>query len=422
MGTLERMRTRLQSVCLALTALLVLAAAPVARAQTGPAYSVPAATLAAALDCPHSLAGATRAPVLLIPGTDLQPKPNFDWNYEPALTKASIPWCTVTLPRYALSDIQVAAEYVVYALRHMHADAGRRVSIVGWSQGGMIGRWALKYWPDTRPMLEDLVGLAPSNHGTTGARTICATSCPPAFWQQRDDAKFIAALNQGGETFSGVDYTVAYTHDDEIVQPNADATTGSSALRTGSGAIANIGLQDICPNDTADHFALGSYDPVGWAIAFDALTHTGPASAARLDRSVCAQSYMPGVDPATFPADYARFVGTVGPAQAQSEYVPSEPPLKCYVTGTCPGSTTGSTPAGKHCTTSRSRVHLVLSRRVLRAHVAAGSRHYRVHRRAGRLRVTVPLRSAPHRTFVRLHERMKSGRLIKSLRSYRRCA
>jgi hypothetical protein len=311
----------------------------------------------------------------------------------------------------------------------MHGQAGRRVSIIGWSQGGMIGRWALKFWPDTRAMLEDLVGLAPSNHGTTSARTICATSCPPAFWQQRDDAKFIAALNQGGETFSGIDYTVAYTHDDEIVQPNADATTGSSALRTGSGTISNIGLQDLCPGNMADHFALGSYDPVGWAIAYDAITHAGPADPARIDKAaVCAQQYMPGVNPATFPADYARFVGTLAPAQAQSEYVAAEPPLKCYATGTCtagstPPGTSGSTPPGADPGCSkRARFRIALDRRLLRAHVRVNGHRVQVRRRRGRLSAVVDLRGQGHRTVVvRVRGRARSGRILKQVRRFHRC-
>src|SRR3954463_12795988 len=185
----------MRPLVLALLALLALAPAAARAEDTGPPLSVPAADLAKALDCPKSLSGVTRAPVLLIPGTNLEPKANYDWNYEPALTAAKIPWCAVTLPRYAMGDIQVSAEYVVYALRQMREQAGRRVSVIGFSQGGMIGRWALKWWPDTRADVEDLVGLAPSNHGTASADPTCATSCPPAYWQQRDVSKFIAALN-----------------------------------------------------------------------------------------------------------------------------------------------------------------------------------------------------------------------------------
>lgn len=305
------------------------------------------ADTASALSCPTSLAGVTRAPVLLIPGTNLEPKANFDWNYEPALTAAKIPWCAVTLPRYAMGDIQDSAEYVVAALRQMYAAAGRRVSIIGFSQGGMIGRWALKFWPDTRAMVEDLIGLAPSNHGTLSADPLCSASCPAAYWQQRSDAKFTAALNQGPETWAGIDYTVAFTNHDEVVTPNLDARTGSSALRTGDGRIANVLIQSLCPADSSDHLALGSFDAVGWALALDALTHDGPADPGRIDTAaVCAQPFMPGVDPASFASNYARYVATVAQGAAQADYVAAEPPLKCYVTSSCPAPAPAP-PAGR---------------------------------------------------------------------------
>src|SRR4051794_13749737 len=251
----------MRPLVLVLLASLVVAPAGARAKDAGPPPSVPAGDLAEALEGPKSLSGVTRAPVLLIPGTNLEPKGNFDWNYEPALDAAHIPWCAVTLPRYAMGDIQVAAEYVVAALRRMYADAGRRVSVIGYSQGGMIGRWALKWWPDTRAMVEDLIGNAPSNHGTLTARPACSSQCPPADWQQRDDSKFIQALNTGPETFAGIDYTVNFTHSDEVVTPNTDARTGSSALRTGDGPIPNTALQEICPNDTPDHPPTGRHSP-----------------------------------------------------------------------------------------------------------------------------------------------------------------
>src|SRR4051794_6980981 len=127
-------------VLLAVLLALALPAASARADDSGPPLSVPAAELAKALDCPKSLAGAARAPVLLIPGTNLEPKANFDWNYEPALDAAHIPWCAVTLPRYAMGDIQLSAEYVVAALRRMHADAGRRGSGIGHPPGGGIRR------------------------------------------------------------------------------------------------------------------------------------------------------------------------------------------------------------------------------------------------------------------------------------------
>ncbi|MBA3327483.1 MAG: hypothetical protein H0T43_04185 [Solirubrobacterales bacterium] len=85
-----------------------------------------------------------------------------------------------------MADIQLSAERVVHAIRTMRARAGRLTDVVGHSQGGMIPRWALSFWPYTRPMVDDLIAFAPSNHGTVDAEGFCATRrCPAAFHQQR---------------------------------------------------------------------------------------------------------------------------------------------------------------------------------------------------------------------------------------------
>jgi pimeloyl-ACP methyl ester carboxylesterase len=156
--------------------------APVDR--PGPALSVPAGELAASLDCPRPVAAGSE-PVLLVHGTNLDPEANFSWNYVPAFEADGRSFCTVALPRAGMEDIQVAAEHVVHAVRSVAAAAGGPVDVVGYSQGGMIGRWALRFWPDTRTLVDDLVGLAPSNHGTETARPACAQECAPAYQQQR---------------------------------------------------------------------------------------------------------------------------------------------------------------------------------------------------------------------------------------------
>jgi hypothetical protein len=285
----------------------------------------------------------------------------------------------------------------------------------------MIGRWALKWWPDTRAMVEDLVGNAPSNHGTQSARQLCRSSCPPAYWQQRDDAKFIEALNSGGETFAGIDYTVNYTRYDEVVTPNADEQTGSSPLRTGDGRIRNTLIQDVCPNDTAEHLVLGSYDPVGWALALDALTHDGPADPARIDPAVCSEPFMPGVNPATFPADWARYTATIGEAAAQSEYVTEEPPLRTPPEPSSPPVATGQDGARRACA-SRRRFTIRLDRRLRRARVTVAGRRAKVRRRRGRLTAVVDLRGKPRGRYrVRIRGVTRSGRVIRSTRRYRTC-
>jgi Lipase (class 2) len=302
--------------------------------RPGPPLSVPQAELDAALSCHGDLAGGPHAPVLLVHGTAENPKAEFSWNWEPALGAEGIPWCTVALPGNGMGDAQTAAEYVVNAIRTMHARAGERIAVVGHSQGGMLPRWVFRFWPDTRAMVDDLVGLAPSNHGTLTAIPVCLVACPASFHQQKTGSRFIRALNSYQETFPGISYTVVYTHTDEVVTPNL-SDTGSSPVHGGGGEISNVAIQQVCPLDVNEHLGVGTYDPVAWALALDALEHPGPADPARIPSGVCGQVLMPGVNPATFVTDEAQFAAQVTWAIAGSKFIPAEPPLRCYVTASC---------------------------------------------------------------------------------------
>ncbi len=302
--------------------------------RSGPPLSVPAAKLQAAFSCTSGIAGDARNPILLVPGTNLDPGSNYSWNYERAFAALHWPYCTVTLPYHTMGDIQVAGEYVVYALRTMAARSGRQVDILGFSQGGMLPRWALRFWPDTRRIVHTYVALDPSNHGTLDADAICQHQCAPADWQQAAGSRFDSALNSYTETFAGIYYTVIFSRTDEIVVPNLDAS-GSSSLHTGAGHIANIAVQDICPGDVSDHLAMGSYDPVGYALAVDALSHESLAVPAHVPPTVCTEPFQPGVNPSTFASDYAAYLAAVGQAQMQAPQVSAEPPLECYVFASC---------------------------------------------------------------------------------------
>jgi triacylglycerol esterase/lipase EstA (alpha/beta hydrolase family) len=158
-------------------------------------------------------------PVLLNPATGVTAEQNYSCNWEPALDKLGIPWCAYTAPYHTLGDIPTSGEYLVYAIRTMYAMARRQIAIMGHSQGGMSMRWALRFWPDTRAMVDDVIGFSGSNHGTTvGGQGICGFGCPPADWQQFAGSDFIQALNSYAETFPGISYTEIYTHADEVVQ------------------------------------------------------------------------------------------------------------------------------------------------------------------------------------------------------------
>ena len=305
----------------------------------GPALSVPEAELGLSLRCSGDLAQAGREPVLLVPGTTLTPDEHFGWNYMPALDALGWPWCAVTTPNHAMDDMQTSGEYVVYAIRTMHERAGRRIALLGGSQGGSLPRWALRFWPDTRAMVEDHIGLAATNHGGSGIHYYCLPAsasplaqdagCAPSLWQQMHQSNLARAMNSGQETFPGISYTEISSEQDIITTPK------DVALHGGGGRIANLTIQAVCPGSVADHIRLASYDPVGYALAVDALTHDGPADLARIDRSVCTQLHPPGVDPAAFLTGLARGYSTISYQMTTAPRVPKEPPLRCYVTAGC---------------------------------------------------------------------------------------
>jgi hypothetical protein len=409
---------------------LVLGTAAAARAdddyapldQPGVPLDVPAAKLAASLHCTPNVKNAAREPVLLNPATGATVDQNYSWNWEPALTKLGIPWCAYDAPAHTLEDIQVSGEYLVYAIRTMHAMAGRRIAVMGHSQGGMSMRWALRFWPDTRAMVDDVIGFSGSNHGTTTA-TACQLGCPAADWQQAATAEFIAALNSYAETFAGISYTEIYTHTDEVVTPN-HGEHASAALHGGGGEITNVATQDICPSDPYEHLAIGTIDPVAYALAVDALTHAGPADPSRIDRTVCSQLVMPGVDPASansylqvlavLPGQLAVAVPGVNIVGVRE--LGGEPPLACYVFARCPGQTRVNA-AAPRCS-SRRRFVLRVPRGLRRVTVTLNGRRLRVRRR----RVTIDLRGMGRTTaVVRIRGTRRGGRRVTVTRRFHPC-
>ncbi|TCJ30439.1 esterase/lipase family protein [Nocardioides jejuensis] len=341
----------LRRVMSALTAVLVLAGLstcmPSANAATnpaapyapltrqGPALSVPGATIKAAMTC-HGNPKAGPPPVYLNPATSVTGAENYQWNWEKVFTAQGRYWCTMTMPFHTFGDIQTAAEYIVYAIRTMYAQSGRKVTILGHSQGGMSGRWALRFWPDTRAKVAEVIGMAPSNHGTKSL-PVCGlaslTTCTPAVWQQQAGSTFLKALNSGAETFAGIDYTNIYTKLDEVVTPY-----DAGALHTGGGRIANIEVHSVCAADPYEHVMMGTVSPAVYGIVMDALDHAGPAVATRVDKSLCSRLYMPGINPldvvsfAPLLTGVPSLVTTPLPMMTLSgaPMVKAEPPLRCY--------------------------------------------------------------------------------------------
>jgi hypothetical protein len=409
--------------CLILSAIACLLLAGVARAdpayaptnRTGPPLDVPQGKLAAAFKCSKGIDHAAKTPVLLLHGTGSSSKDNFGWNYEPAFDDQGIPWCAVDSPYNGNGDIPTNGEYIVYAIRTMYERAGRPISIAGHSQGGMVGRWALRFWPDTRRMVDDVIGFAPSNHGTTQTGLSCRDSCLVSSWQQAYMSNFIRALNSYQETFSGISYTNVYSHNDEIVRPNAD-DTGSSSLHGGGGRISNVAVQDVCPADPSEHDLLGTVDAVAYRLAMDALTHDGPADKSRLAADTCTQPYMPGINPVNgVPAGLQAFYddeSSTGPTAS------SEPPLACYVFASCRFGARSPTCAG--AARIRFRLHASRRERIVAANVYVDGRRV-ARKRGNRLRSITLKRPAPGSHTIKLVTRASDGVRRMSVRRMRGC-
>lgn len=432
-------------LAIAVVALLLLVPATASAAdqfapldRPGPALSVPPDKLDASLHCDADVKDAKVEPVLLNPATGVTVEQNFSWNYERALAMLHIPFCTYDAPQHTLGDIQVSGEYLVHAIRATAALAGRKIAVVGHSQGGMSMRWALRFWPDTRALVDDVIGFSGSNHGTTVGQGDCAAGgCPAAVWQQGAGANFIKALNSGAETFPGISYTEIYTHTDEVVQPNSGANA-SAALHTGGGQITNVATQDVCPTDTDEHLMVGTVDPTAYALAVDALTHPGPADPRRIGTTSCAMAYQPGVDPANADMYLQILEGAPGLAAVSTPGVnavgvpelPAEPALACYTSAAgCPGQPAAPAPAAAVPASCRSgrRFVIHLSRRLRSATISASASRgaapaVRVRRAGRRLVATVDLRGrAKETTTLRIVGRTGAGRRVVQTRTYHPC-
>src|SRR4029077_20662144 len=105
---------------------------------------------------------------------------------------------------------------------------GRKVAMIGHSQGATMPRWALKWWPSARNAVEDFVMEAGPHPGLTlasqGANPL---GQPAGTYQFSSNSNFIAALNADDETPGNISYTNLYSAFDELVQPVAPVPTAA---------------------------------------------------------------------------------------------------------------------------------------------------------------------------------------------------
>lgn len=251
-----------------------------AGAAADPPFSVPIARLDAARSC-TPFTHPEHEPVLLVHGTGSWGHEQWDWSYLPFLQSRGFDVCVVDLPDRGLGDIQVATEYVVRAIQVMAASSGRKVDVVGHSQGAIEPRWAVKWWPSAQASVDDLVMLAGPNHGTWGSAAGFPPLLPAAFWQMTIGSKFITALNAGDETPGDISYTALYTLQDVAVQPAAPVPTAALDWERETVNVQNVAIQDVCPDRLVDHLSIGTTDRVTQELVVDALANAGAVDVVR---------------------------------------------------------------------------------------------------------------------------------------------
>src|SRR2546423_394580 len=162
------------------------------------------------LACPAASQG-TQAPVLLVRATAETGERNFSANYGRVLPAMGYDVCTVELVDLARGDIQASAERVVYAIRTISGRSQRKVQVIGHSEGPLPVRWAIKWWPDVGPLVDDLISIAGPYHGWLLTDVFCSGGRVPALWQMRRKSEVMAAFNTREGAPRDLSHTAVYS-------------------------------------------------------------------------------------------------------------------------------------------------------------------------------------------------------------------
>jgi pimeloyl-ACP methyl ester carboxylesterase len=255
----------------------LLAAAAPAGAQT-PGISPPGANDFSCRSTAHPV------PVILVHGTfgDM----TVSWNlFSPALVKDGYCVFALDLVNRGMAPMDQSADKLAAFIDEVRQKTGApKVSLVGHSQGGMLGRYVARF-RGKLDVIDDIVGLAPSSHGTTQplAPPLGGLGCP-ACAEQAAGSPFMQKLNAGEEAPPPPSYTVVSTVHDEVVTPyQSQALAGST--------VTNVVLQDRCPEDITEHVGI-IYDPIALQWTLNALGRAGPADPAF--RPLCSDALKGG--------------------------------------------------------------------------------------------------------------------------------
>ena len=251
-----------RGVVVVLAVVACLAAAAPAGAQT-PGISPPGANDFACRSTAHPV------PVILVHGTfgDM----TASWNlFSPALVQDGYCVFALDLVNRGMAHIDESADKLAAFIDEVRTKTGAaKVSLVGHSQGGMLGRYVARF-RGKADVIDDIVGLAPSSHGTTNPLAPPLGIACPACAEQAAGSDFMKKLNAGEDAPPPPSYTVISTKYDEVVTPyRSQALAGAT----------NVVLQNACKADVVDHVGI-IYDRVALQWTLNALGRPGPADPA----------------------------------------------------------------------------------------------------------------------------------------------
>lgn len=227
-------------------------------------------------------------PVVLVPGTFESMAKNWS-TLSPVLADAG--YCVYALNYGSANGVDAsgpirdsAAELGVFVDKVLAASGAEQVDLVGHSQGGMMPRYYMGFLGGASSV-HHLVGIAPSNHGTTGVITPTPDGVPAgsgglepacaACSDQEAGSAFLTELNSIGDLVAGPSYTVISTKYDEVVTPYESQFLAGPAKR-----VTNITIQDKCALDPIEHDQAPN-DPVVHQLVLNALAQAkGPADPA----------------------------------------------------------------------------------------------------------------------------------------------
>jgi pimeloyl-ACP methyl ester carboxylesterase len=251
-------------------AITVLSAAPAA-AQQNPIFQSPGIPPPGANNPACKPAANHPYPVILVHGTFADM--TVSWNtIAPALEARGYCVWALDYGNRGTGDIDKSADQLVAFIDMVRAKTGAaKVSMIGHSQGGMLARY-VAVRRNRLSVVDDIIGMAPSSHGTTNpvagpAGVFGCTACA----QQQAGSAFMRKVNQPPPEAPGPAwYTTLTTTHDEVVTPyQSQALAGDHAT--------NVILQDKCPADPFEHVTIVG-DPVALQWAINALDSPGAAN------------------------------------------------------------------------------------------------------------------------------------------------